>query len=262
MNKQKKEFNLILLFVCILFGIIFSMQIKSVIAERELQKGKSKIDEFKETYNSIKNQNIAIQDDIDNIQKKIDDYLKDEIENQSENKWDSPFDVMNSKIKKNQLLAGLTDVKGPGIIMKINDADVNELRAMGVNIDDIQELSPYTIHDSDIKRILNEIKEAGAQAISINDERIITPTRILCSGPTILINSHLYAAPYEIKVIGDKDVLSDTLANNPYIQLLLQNKLRIEITKYDNLFINKYNTLNLENYISLIKEDVPQWEKN
>ena len=146
--------------------------------------------------------------------------------------------------------------------MKINDADVNELRAMGVNIDDIQELSPYTIHDSDIKRILNEIKEAGAQAISINDERIITPTRILCSGPTILINSHLYAAPYEIKVIGDKDVLSDTLANNPYIQLLLQNKLRIEITKYDNLFINKYNTLNLENYISLIKEDVPQWEKN
>lgn len=234
------------------------MQIKSVMAELEFQKGKSKIDEFKKTYNSIKDQNIAIQDDIDNIQKKIDDYLKDEIANQSANKWDSPFDVMNSKIKKSQLLAGLTDVKGPGIIMKINDADINLLRSMSVNIDDIQELSPYTIHDSDIKRILNEIKEAGAQAISINDERIITPTRILCSGPTILINSHLYAAPYEIKVIGDKDVLYDTLANNPYIQLLLQNKLRIEITKYDNLFINKYNTLNLENYISLIKEDVPQ----
>ena len=262
MNRQKRELNLILLFICILFGIIFSMQIKSVMAELEFQKGKSKIDEFKETYNSIKNQNIAIQDDIDSIQKKIDDYLKVEIENQSANKWDSPFDVMNSKIKKSQLLAGLTDVKGPGIIMKINDADINLLRSMSVNIDDIQELSPYTIHDSDIKRILNEIKEAGAQAISINDERIITPTRILCSGPTILINAHLYAAPYEIKVIGDKDVLYDTLANNPYIQLLLQNKLRIEITKYDDLFINKYNALNLENYISLIKEDVPQWEKN
>ena len=255
LNKRKRELNLILLFVCIVFGVVLTMQIKSVMSERELQKSKSKIVEFKETYNSIKNQNIAIQDEIDGIQKKIDDFLNAEIENQSDNKWDSPFEVMNSEIKKSQLLAGLTDVNGPGIILKINDADVNILKSMGVNIDDIQELSPYTIHDSDIKRILSEIKDAGAQAISINDERIITPTRVLCSGPTILVNAHLYAAPYEIKIIGDKDMLYESLVNNPYIQLLLQNKIRIEITKYDNLFIYKYNALNLENYISFMKED-------
>ena len=61
----------------------------------------------------------------------------------------------------------------------------------------------YIIHDEDLLRVLNELCAAGAEAISINDQRIVATTEVRCAGPTVSVNNVRSAPPYVIKAIGN-----------------------------------------------------------
>ncbi len=58
------------------------------------------------------------------------------------------------------------------------------------------------MHDIDIQALVNELWAAGAEAISVNDQRIVGRSSIRCVGPTILVNTNRLASPYVIKAIG------------------------------------------------------------
>ena len=104
-----------------------------------------------------------------------------------------------------QLLAGLTPVQGPGIIVTLNDS---------------QKLAPHIpagfappnlIHDTDIAAVVNELKAAGAEAISVNGQRLVATSAIRCVGPTIFINYTPQAPPFVIKAIGDSKALQTAM---------------------------------------------------
>ena len=69
----------------------------------------------------------------------------------------------------------------------------------------------YIIHDEDLLRVLNELRAAGAEAISVNDQRIVAMSEIRCAGPTISVNNVRSAPPYVIKAIGAPKTLSSAL---------------------------------------------------
>ena len=103
---------------------------------------------------------------------------------------------MQNELEKARNYANYYAVQGPGIIMTLNDSQ-QEL-AEG------EDITWYLIHDIDILEIINELRVAGAEAISINGERVTATTSIRCGGPTIIIDGKRHAAPFIIKAIGDQ----------------------------------------------------------
>ena len=67
------------------------------------------------------------------------------------------------------------------------------------------------VHDSDLRSVVNELFSAGAEAIAINDQRLVANSSIRCVGPTVLVNSERLAPPYKIAAIGKPDVLQSAL---------------------------------------------------
>ena len=103
--------------------------------------------------------------------------------------------------------------------------------------------------------LVNELRDAGAKAISINNQRVINMTDIFTiSNRYIQVNSKKISSPYEIKVIGDKTYLKSALTiKNGYVDLkekdgyeiLIQEKSNIKISKYSKNVSLKY--IQLEN---------------
>lgn len=91
--------------------------------------------------------------------------------------------------------AGCTRVAGPGISILLDDGARN-LQA-GESANDI------IVHDLDLLLLLEELKAAGAEALSINGERYVSSTEISCGGHTVKINGKTFARPFQIRAIGD-----------------------------------------------------------
>jgi len=68
-------------------------------------------------------------------------------------------------------------------------------------------ISKALVHDEDLREIINDLKNSGAEAISINDQRIVSTTAIICSGSVVTINGVKLNSPFEIKAIGNKSSL-------------------------------------------------------
>lgn len=156
-----------------------------------------------------------IESEIENTKKEI-KYLKEalksnkktlnEYKKAKENGNESIQTLMKKELEEVKELSGYSTVTGPGITITMKDSD-RELK-------DGQNPNDLIIHDIDILRVLNDLKKAGAKAISINGERVLSTSKIKCSGATITVNDTTYGQPFIIKAIGDIDLLSAAI-NSP-----------------------------------------------
>lgn len=92
-------------------------------------------------------------------------------------------------------LLGLTELTGTGIILTLKDNDA-------ISTKEGNDMSKAIIHDEDLREMVNELKNSGAEAISINGQRIVSTTAITCSGAVITINDVKINSPFEIRAIG------------------------------------------------------------
>lgn len=101
-----------------------------------------------------------------------------------------------------RLLLGLSAGVGKGIKITLQDSDYNP-----------QSTNPneYIVHESHIFKVLNELKIAGAEALSINGQRLKANSYISCNGPVITIDGQQYPAPFIIEAIGNQDALISSL---------------------------------------------------
>lgn len=122
---------------------------------------------------------------------------------------------------KYALIAGLTDVKGPGVTITLNDK-------LGYDplVDPIESL----IHDSTINYVINMLWSGGARAVSFNDVRLTAITEINCVGPTILTYGVRQMPPYVISAIGPVDELLATIQSDSYLARLSQPEIGIRIS--------------------------------
>lgn len=104
---------------------------------------------------------------------------------------------IRSQIVALEAINGATDLRGPGITIRMTD----NLAGDAININD------KIVHDLDVRIIISELNAAGAEAIAINGKRIVSTTEVICIGPVIRINGEVVAAPFIIKAIGDPELL-------------------------------------------------------
>ena len=112
--------------------------------------------------------------------------------------------IMQEELHTSRIALGTVAVKGPGVEMELSDSTMRAGGEFGA-----QDL--YVIHDFDLLQIANEMWSAGAEAVSINGQRLLTGSAIACSARLIAINNITIASPYVFKAIGDKDKLMSAL---------------------------------------------------
>ena len=144
------------------------------------------------------------------------------------NENEKTSELLDAELEQSNKLLGLTDVKGEGVIITLEDTDE----------------ATYT--SENIRYLINELKYAGAEAISVNGNRIINLTDIVTiNGNDVIVmygNSRI-GSPYEIKAIGDRKYLTSTLnmKNSGFVDLMKSSGLNVTVKESDNITINKYN---------------------
>lgn len=95
--------------------------------------------------------------------------------------------------------AGMSPVHGPGLVVTLQDAqrDANGRFPRDASPDDL------VVHQQDIQAVLNALWSAGAEAIQMQDQRIIATSVPRCVGNTLLLNGRTYSPPYTITAIGN-----------------------------------------------------------
>lgn len=143
------------------------------------------------------------------------------------------------ELKTANAIIGTTEVTGKGIIVTLAD----NKNATSENIGILDNISNYLIHDSDLLRIVNELKNAGAEAISINEERITNQSSITCDGNVILVNGNKISSPFIIKVIGSQEALLGAIQRPGGLidEELESYGLVSSIKKQNKITINKFN---------------------
>lgn len=107
-------------------------------------------------------------------------------------------------LEVSRMAAGMVALRGTGVIITIDDT--KSLVAAGSKNPGL-----FLIKDEDLLKILNELRSAGAEAIAINNHRLIATSEIRSAGPYISVNNMNLAAPFEIKAIGDPAALEAAL---------------------------------------------------
>ncbi len=140
---------------------------------------------------------------------------------------DETAELLQQELDQINMILGKTDVQGQGVIITINKVESEDVPAISA---------------IDLQLIVNSLKNAGAEAISINNERIINTTDIVdIADLYIKINAQRILAPYEIKAIGDQTYLeSGLLGNGGIVDELRSVGEDIKIEKSNKVVITKY----------------------
>ena len=143
--------------------------------------------------------------------------------------------------------AGVVALEGSGLVITVDDS--KRLSKVGDNP------NLYLIHDEDILKIINELWAAGAEAISINEQRLIATSEIRCAGPTLSVNNTRYSPPYEIRVIGEPQTLENSLKmRGGVIETLQFWGIQVTVKKQDIVEVPAYKGTFRFEYAKPVKE--------
>lgn len=212
-------------------GFMISMQFKT-IQEKNKQEVSStnhiRIEELTQQLKTAQDEKTALKQQLEELNKRLNDYIS------SASKYDNSLKNLQQDAEKYKIIAGLTDLKGPGVIVTLNDSDLQPKNGEDPNM--------FLVHDEDLLKVVNELKAGGAEAISINGQRLIAVSEIRCVGPTININSTRYAPPYIIKAIGNPETLQAALnLKNGIVDTLKYYGINVDIQTSNELIIPKYS---------------------
>lgn len=180
MKAKKISRNISISIVCIILGLALSWQFQSIrnnaqVLSLESQK---KDDLIAKILNEQKN-NENLKAKLSELQTQLSKF-----EDASGN-TDVNMKLLSDEIQKLRTVAGLTDVKGEGVIVSFRKED------------------SMNVEDDDLLSILNELRATDAQALAINDQRVIATTEIRGAGTYIMVNGKHLVPPYVIKAIVD-----------------------------------------------------------
>ncbi|MBS4535407.1 DUF881 domain-containing protein [Clostridium sp. D2Q-14] len=230
----------IILIMCIFLGILIPYQIRNNVEDNSFV-----------SLSTIKEK----QNDVDKIKKEIIDIKK--LTKEQEKKFQKLEDVNDTRemievlekdIEKYKTLSGFNDLEGPGIVLTVQDSDKEYIYG--------ESDSSGIVHDADIQNILNDLKVAGAEAISISGQRVILNSPVKCGGPVIRVNNKNLIAPFVIRAIGDSKKLYAAIdAPGAYGRYLNDSRdLKLEIKEKSRIVVPRYsNTLEI-NYMKLVEE--------
>lgn len=216
MKTKKISSTISISIICILLGLALSWQFQSIrnnasVVNLENQK---KDDLVVKILNEQKNnENLKIK--LSELQLQISKF-----EDASGNS-DKNTKLLSDEIKNLKIVAGLTDVKGKGVVITFARED------------------SLNVADDDLLSILNELRATDAQALAINEQRVIDTTEVRAAGGYIMVNGRHVIPPYQIKAIVDPDNAVNALSmiGGPLEKIKLF--IDVDVKRSDDVLIPK-----------------------
>lgn len=224
MKKEKKNqivMTIIIGLVCVVFFAVMFMQFKTIeetditaienMREAELR---TAISEWKGKYEDTQKQLETNRKSVKEYQETID-------------KNGEASELVDKDLAESNMLLGKTDVVGEGVVITLTNNDTLN----------------GTVTYFHLLELINELRYAGAEAISINDARILTTTEITQVENRMQAGGQRIASPYVIKAIGNQTYLSSTLSlkDSGFIDRYKASGMDIKLEKGNNIKILKYN---------------------
>lgn len=240
MNLNKRVVAAITLgIVCFVLTIAIFVQIKTT------NNSNSTVAQTMEE-NDLRDQVLRMKEKYDNIYAELQNATK-KLEQVRENatKDDSEAKAKQEELRLNNMLLCQSDMTGEGVIITLKDGTTN-------NSDVLSSLTAtdVIVHNSDLLQIVNDLKNAGAEAISINGERIVQTSSITCEGIIIKINNKKLGSPYVIKAIGSAATLETSLSIPcGYLDIMKNDGVIVDIKKSDGLTVEKYDGVITTKYL-------------
>lgn len=166
---------------------------------------------WKEKYEEIETK-------VEEVDSKINEY-KLELDNNA-----NTSNALQSEVKEAEAYVGNTGLQGQGIIITLKD-------------------SGKSVRYAHLLQLVNELNAAGAEAISINDERIVSMSEItLVKDKIILVNTKKISGPFIVKAIGDKKYFESALnIKGGYMDLMKADEIDVSYVVEDNIVVPAYD---------------------
>jgi uncharacterized protein YlxW (UPF0749 family) len=224
-NMNKKVQALILGIMCLILTIGICVQVKTV-------NNNGTTISTNQTENELRDQILKMKEKYDNIYEQLQDAqtkLAETRENVTNN--NSELKSLEEQIKKANTLLGLTDVTGQGVTITVTEptAVANALQP-----------EMLIVHNTDLLSIVNELKNAGAEAIEINGQRIVGTTAITCDGNVIMINGERVSSTFTINAIGFPELMATLTRTGGCLSLLEDYNIKTTFKKSEKISIPKY----------------------
>jgi uncharacterized protein YlxW (UPF0749 family) len=155
--------------------------------------------------NDLRSQAAALQASIDQLARQV---------------HDQRVARLQRRLSRMAPAAGLTPVSGPGLSVTLDDAPRNQQvpPAIGANA--------LVVHQQDIQAVVNALWAGGAEAMSLQGQRVIATTGIKCVGNTVVLHGVPYSPPYRIVAIGNQQSMQAGLDTSDYIDNYKQYVVR------------------------------------
>lgn len=240
---KKWKIALTLGIVCFMLCIAISIQLKTVDDANSTVSQTLTNNELRDQVLKQKEKYDKATSELKKSEKKLEEIRLQSTQN------DENGATKEEQIKKDNILLGLTDVTGDGLVITLKDNNAVRRSSIGA-LDNIEK---YLVHAVDLLEVVNALKNAGAEAISINGQRITNYTDIYCAGNVIEINGQKISSPIEIKAIGSPELLYGSLSMpGGYIELLEDTGVIVDMKKTQNIVINKYDKVLKTQYLKNI----------
>lgn len=226
---RKKGFKIVVFLASIVVGYFIALNtsldnIASSISQLDAKSYQDSIEEKLSLYNEVAN----LKESNEELKLRVKKYeLADE-------QQETIYSDMKVQLSEYGLLTGLTEAQGPGVIITIKD---------GIMGDNNQENRLRTFHDYDMRNLINEFRNCGVEAISVNDYRIPSLSGVLCHGLFLKFQDQsVVYGPFQIYLIGDADMLKVTLLKEgSYLNTLKSRGIIVTLEKVDNIILSAAN---------------------
>lgn len=180
----------------------------------------------------------------DELQVRLDE-LRDELD---EIAATARQDHLRSQLALFRMHAGLLPVTGPGLEVTLNDSPASLQPGDNANF--------LILHDEDLLKVLNELRAAGAEALAINNERILATSGIRCAGPTVVVNrTRRLTPPFVITAVGDPETMLAALEMRGGVLETLQfYNIQASAKKLDKVVIPAYTGSTAWNWADPVSE--------
>ena len=234
---NKKVIAIILGIMCVLLSCGIVMQVRAIEKTGSTMGTNSQENELRDAVLKSKEKYDNLYAEVEAVENK----LESERKNATQNNTD--LTNLENEIKDKNKVLGLSEVTGNGLIITINDNQDISLNSW------LADPNLLIVHDTDLISVVNELKNAGAEAISINEQRLVTNSSIECDGNIIKVNGEKVGAPFTIKAIGLPEVLINVNRFGGYLDNLRENRyLKVTVEK-----MTDKKTITIQKYTGVMK---------
>ena len=236
MNKSKIALILGLMCIVLTCGIV--VQVRTIKGTGSTISTNSQENELRDAVLKAKEKYDNLYADVENTENKLEEERTNATQNNTE------LTDLENEIKNYNKVLGMSEVTGNGIAITINDNQDISLNNW------FADPNFLLTHDTDLIRDVNELKNAVAEAITINEQRLVTTSAIECDGNIIKVNGEKIGAPFTIKVIGLPEVLINVDRVGGYLDYLKDSPryLKVSVEK-----MTDKKTITIPKYTGVMK---------